>query len=229
MKTRPWTMPCLLLPSLLLLAACQTTRIESRPTGTYTDCDPALVGSWQATQLRADGNIDTLGTLDIPAGCQPIIAHKSGKPAEKLDQYDIGYVRVGPLHLLVGRAKADKGATDKVASNKSAPGKDTPGKDGDKPPGMLVFRYVANPQHIAVYGIDHALVARRIVDGTLSGQTNAASQLRRDQAQASNTVIESLIKGDGDTIATVLQAEPTLFSTQPVLMLQRVPAKDGNP
>ncbi len=207
---RPLKMLYLLLPCMLLLAACQTTRLESRPTGTYTDCDPALVGSWQATQLQTDGNIDALGTLDIPTGCQPITAHKGGKPPETLDEFTLSFARVGQLHLLVGNERSGK------------------------TPGMLVFRYETSPQHITIYPIDHALVARGIVAGTLPGHTEASSrihpgQTHPGQAQARTTSIDNLIAGDGDVIATLLQGKPTIFSAQPVLMLQRVPAKSQAP
>ncbi len=214
LKTRWLKTFCLLLPCVLLLAACQTTRFQSRPSGAYSDCDPAWVGSWQVTQQQAGGNVDQLGTLDIPAGCQPITAHESGKPSEGFDDYTFSYARVGPLRLLVGSENTDKAPVDKHA---------------DKAPGLLVFRFEASPQRITVYGIDHALVARRIVDGTLPGHTEATSQVHPGQKRARTTSIDNLIEGDGDTIAALLQGEPTLFSAQPVLMLRRVPAGSVDP
>lgn len=215
LSPRPLMMLCLLLPCLLLLAACKATRAESRPTGTYADCDPALVGSWRVTELRTEGNMDELATVVIPTGCQPITSQKSGTPAERLDHFfKISYARVGQLHLLVGREN-----TDHVPA----------GTASSVPRGMLVLRYDASPQRIAMYPIDDALVTRRIVDGTLSGQTHAMTRIHPRQTKAQNTVIESLIEGNEDEIATVLQSEPSLFSTQPVIVLQRVSANDAAP
>lgn len=181
----------------LLLAACHTTRFESRPQAGYASCDKAWVGSWQVTQTSAAGTIEHLGVVDIPAECRPIQLHETGKETEAFDDYSFDYGRVGDLQLLVGTQKADK------------------------TPGFLVFRYDADDDRIAVFEIDHVLVAQRILDGTLTGHSAISNQVRPGQSRPHTDSIENMVEGSSEAIAALLAREPELFSAQPVLMLQR--------
>lgn len=214
-------LPCMLM-LIVLLAACQVTHFESRPSGTYADCDDALVGSWLATQQQADGTIESLGTLDVPAGCSPITMDEDGTPPKRFD-YDFSYTRVARMHLLVGTGRDRKTSRATTGSTPAGNG------DADETAGFLILRYEADQQHITAYGIDPTLVAHLIVDGKLPGHTQVASHARPGRTPAGATSIDNWIKGDGDAIAAMLQREPTLFSPQPVLMLQRAPAKREDP
>jgi hypothetical protein len=187
-----------LLPGLcLLLAACHTTRFASGPRGEASDCDAAWVGHWQVAQARADGAMHDAGLLEVPAGCQPIRLQGAQEPAETLDDYRLGFVAIGGLHLVVA----------------------TPVRGGA--PGVMLFRYEVEPRRIVVHDVDHLRVARRILAGTLPGHSAIDNHVREGQAQANPDSIDNLVTGDGGEVAALLQADPALFQTQPWLVLQR--------
>lgn len=222
LSLHPLKLPCMLM-LILLLAACQTTRFQSRPSGTYADCDDGWVGAWLVTKQQADDAIDSLGTLVVPAGCRPMTMHEDGKPPEHFDDYIFSYARVGQMHLLVASERQGKTGTD--PADRTGAGKGY----ADKKAGFVIFRYEVGPQRITVQGIDHAQVARAIVDGTQPGHTEVSNNAQSGPAPARVTLIDNWIQGDGDAIAALLQRVPTLFATQPLLMLQRAPAKREAP
>ena len=193
-------MPCLALLALLLgLAGCSTTVFESLPTGTTTDCDPAWPGRWEPVGT-ADDPMKPQGAVEIAADCRSATTKGETKPVH-LTLIDTGAGQYLQLHN-------DSGKPDCVG-------------DGNTRCGAALLRYERDGDTMRLYDADHAWIAAAIKAKKIDGHSERADT---KGLKTKEPTYNNFIAGDGKRIATLLRKHRQLFTTEPLMVLRRVPA-----
>ena len=190
----------LLLVALLGLSGCSTTVFQSLPAGATTDCDPAWPGHWRPL-ATGKGETQQPGSLEISADCKSATVKGEAKPM-RLTLVDTGKARYLQLHN-------DSGAPDCIGPGKSRCG-------------ATLFRYERDGDTIRIYDPDHAKLAAAIKAGKIEGYSERPDA---KELKSSEPVYRNFVAGDGKRIATVLRKHPEYFSSEPLMVLQRIAAE----
>ena len=192
---------CLALLALLLgLAGCSTTVFQSLPEGATTDCDPAWPGRWQPV-AGADEAMKPKDAVEFSADCRTATVKGEAKPM-RLTLIDAGKARYLQLHN-------DSGEPDCIGQGKSRCG-------------AALLRYEREGDTIRVYDPDHARVAAAIKAGKIEGFSE-----RPDTGgmKSNEPIYRNYVAGDGKRIEKLLRKHPEFFASEPLMVLQRVPAE----
>ncbi|HSD18187.1 MAG TPA: hypothetical protein VLC71_13130 [Thermomonas sp.] len=191
---------CVSLLALLLgLAGCSTTVFESIPTGATTDCDPTWPGRWEPVGT-ADDPMKPQGAVEIAADCRSETTTGETKP----------------LHLTLIETRA--GQYLQVHNDSGKP--DCAG-DGNTHCGATLLRYERDGDSIRLYEPDHAWIAAAIKAKKIDGHSARADT---QGLKTKEPTYRNFIAGDGKRIATLLRKHRELFTTEPLMVLRRVPA-----
>ena len=193
-----------LLAVLLGLAGCSTTVFESLPTGSTTDCDPAWPGRWEPLGT-ADDPMKPQGVVEIAADCRSATTKGETKPVH-LTLIDTGAGQYLQLHN-------DSGKPDCVG-------------DGNARCGAALLRYERDGDTMRLYDADHAWIAAAIKAKKLDGHSARADT---KGMKTREPTYNNFIAGDGKRIARLLRKHPQLFTREPLMVLQRVPADAVRP
>jgi len=185
---------CLLLLAALVLSACERVNVESVPTGTVIDCDPALTGWWQVTSEHpdADSNEDESMHLFVSADCKRWVSVETDKKASTAKVDDIA----GSMTFMI-REVADARYLAVSDKDKSPEGKHEIGE------GFELIRYVAHHDRIDLFEADPRREAHRVADGLVAGRVESSAQSVGDKHSASS--VNTMLTGDGDAIADRLK------------------------
>lgn len=198
-------LPCLALLALLLgLAGCSTTVFESLPAGTSTDCDPAWPGRWQPVGSSNDA-MKPDGVVEIAADCRSALTKGERKPL-RLTLIDTGAGQYLEL-------RNESGEPDCIGKGKTHCG-------------HMLFRYERDGDTLRLYDPDHAKVAAAIAKKTISGHSERPDP---KELKSSEPVHHNFVAGDGRRIAKLLRKHPEFFTSEPLMVLQRVPADAASP
>ncbi|MBP6438931.1 MAG: hypothetical protein KBI02_06260 [Thermomonas sp.] len=193
-------LPLLAMLALLLgVAGCSTTVFESLPAGTATDCDPAWPGRWQPEGAIGEA-LPAREAVEIAADCRSATSKGERKP----------------LHLTLVATR--DGQYLQLHDDSGKP--DCIGKDKAHC-GHVLFRYERSGDTIRLYDVDHARVAAEIGSKKIRGYSE-----RQDggEVKTDKPVHHNFISGDGEHITRLLHRRPQVFASEPLLVLQRVPA-----
>jgi hypothetical protein len=193
-------LPCLALLALLLgLPGCSTTVFESLPAGTTTDCDPAWPGRWQPVGSSNDA-MKPDGVVEIAADCRSAVTKGERKPM-RLTLVDTRAGQYLELHN-------ESGEPDCIGKGKTHCG-------------HMLFRYERDGDTLRLYDPDHAKVAAAIAKKTIAGHSERPDP---KELKSSEPVHHNFVAGDGKRIAKLLRKHPEFFTSEPLMVLQRVPA-----
>jgi hypothetical protein len=197
--------PCLALLALLLgLAGCSTTVFESLPAGTTTDCDPAWPGRWQPAGSSNDA-MKPDGVVEIAADCRSAVTKGERKPM-RLTLVDTRAGQYLELHN-------ESGEPDCIGKGKTLCG-------------HVLFRYERDGDTLRLYDPDHAKVAAAIAKKTIPGHSELPDP---KELKSSEPVFRNFVAGDGKRIEKLLRKHPEFFASEPLMVLQRVPADAAVP
>ncbi len=191
---------CLGVLALLLgLTGCSTTVFESLPIGTSTDCDPAWPGRWEPVGTD-DDPMKPQGAVEIAADCRSATTKGETKP----------------VHLTLIDTRA--GQYLQVHNDSGKP--DCVG-DGKTHCGATLFRYERDGDTMRLYDADHAWIAAAIKGKKIDGYSARADT---KGLKTKEPTYQNFVAGDGKRIAALLRKHRELFTTEPLMVLRRVPA-----
>jgi hypothetical protein len=183
---------------LLGLAGCSTTVFESLPVGTTTDCDPAWPGRWEPVGT-ADDPMKPQGVVEIAADCRSATTKGETKPVH----LTLVETRAGQYLQLHN----DSGKPDCVG-------------EGSTRCGAALLRYERDGDTIRLYDADHAWIAAAIKAKKIDGHSARADT---KGLKTKEPTYNNFIAGDRKRIATLLHKHRELFTTEPLMVLRRVP------
>ena len=193
-------MACLALLVLLSgIGGCSSTVFESIPNGTTTDCDPAWPGGWEPVG-NADDDMKPQGVVQIAADCRSATTKGETKPVH-LTLID---TRAGQ-YLQVHN---DSGKPDCIGEGKTRCG-------------TTLMRYERDGDTMRLYDADHAWIAAAIKAKKIDGYSTRADT---KGMKTKEPTYRNFIAGDGKRVEKLLRKHPQLFTSEPLLVLRRVPA-----
>lgn len=193
-----------LLAVLGLLSACQQTRFEALPSGTYSECDPDWVGGWRIESTDPSKEKDEGPVYWIvDANCVRYQTMEADGASEDEHEFSIRYVKQDSRKYLVN-------AKPNLAEDAS---------DWDK--GFMLIRYDWNGANtIRLFEVDNQQVAQLILDGEIAGHSEVKTGTDRNGKNKIDS-IENLLAGPTTNTDKVIQRKG-VFKRKPWLILHRV-------